>query len=95
MDWIRSEDYAPYFREGLLFIPEKTLDLLQKSDLPEEILVIARRGMQLDDDRDTIGIISNRLEYIMEKLEQDTRAYKDLSSESTQFILSDHDTENS
>lgn len=85
------QDYAPFFREGLLFLPEPTIKLLIKSGLDSNIAQLAKHGLRLDDDRRNIGLISNQLEKSLATLSQQSRIHDQLTSPETKFMLSDID----
>jgi len=80
-------DYAPYFRNGLLYLPEKTVSLLVDVGLDKVIAQAALSGLALDDHRDQIARIGAALESALEQMEEDTHAYQALSSDEAQFML--------
>jgi hypothetical protein len=80
-------DYAPYFRNGRLYLPEKTVGLLLDVGLNQAIGEAALSGLALDDHRDQIAQISQALEAALAQMEEDTQAYQALSSDEAQFIL--------
>jgi hypothetical protein len=82
-----SQDYAPYFRDGLLFLPEKTLALLVEAGLDVEVAYVAQRGLALDDDRALIGEISATLERVMGQIAEGSQAYQELNTHETYFLL--------
>lgn len=79
--------YAPFFRQGRLFLPQNTTSLLVEHGLDEAIAQSATNGLRLDDDREKIGIISSTLEMILEQLVE-TDIYEQLNSAETRFMLS-------
>ena len=79
--------YAPFFRQGRLFLPQNTTSLLIEHGLDEAIAQSATNGLRLDDHREKIGIISNTLELVLEKLVE-TDIYDQLNSVETRFMLS-------
>lgn len=84
---INSHDYAPYFYNGLLYLPEKTVTLLVDAGLDESIAESALNGLALDDDRALIGKISQALERVISQVAEDTRAYQELNTQRTHFLL--------
>jgi hypothetical protein len=82
------QDYAPFFREGLLYLPERTIDLLIDSGLDSDIAKMATYGLRLDDDRRNIALISNQLEKALANL---SNIHGQLTSQETKFMLSDID----
>jgi hypothetical protein len=85
------KDYAPFFREGQLFLPDTTIQLLIESGLDSEIAQSATDGLRLDDDRRNIGLISNHLEKALAYLTHQSHIHDQLSSHETKFMLSDMD----
>jgi hypothetical protein len=80
-------EYAPYFRNGLLYLPEKTVALLVDVGLDKAIGDAALNGLALDDHREQIARISQTLEQALAQMEEDTHAYHALTSDETQFML--------
>ena len=83
----RSEDYAPYFTDGKLYIPAKTVELLIQAGLDRSIAQSALEGLALDDDRESIGVISNALESVLEQIADNSRAFQQLSAADIQFLF--------
>jgi hypothetical protein len=81
------KDYAPYFRNGLLYLTEKTVTLLTDAGLDNTIGQAALNGLALDDHRDQIAKISRSLEQALAAMEEDTQGFNILSSDETQFLL--------
>lgn len=79
--------YAPWFRNGKLFLPRKTVDLLISAGLDSTLAEQALHGLALDDQREEIGIISRALEQALYRLEIERQAYETLSSTETRFML--------
>jgi len=84
-------DYAPFFREGLLYLPATTIKLLIDSGLDPNIAQRAKSGLRLDDDRHNIGLISNQLEKALATISQQSLIHDQLTSPETKFMLSDID----
>jgi hypothetical protein len=80
-------EYAPYFRNGRLYLPEKTVALLVDFGLDQGIGEAALHGLALDDHREQIALISQSLEQALAQMEDDTQAYHALSSGEAQFML--------
>lgn len=82
-----SSDYAPYFRNGLLYLPEKTVGLLIEAGLEKELARAALNGLALDDHRDQIGMINRVLEAALEKMEEDSQPFRALTTEDAKFLM--------
>jgi hypothetical protein len=82
-----ARDYAPYFRNGLLYLPEKTVTLLIDVGLDKATAEAALRGLALDDHRELIARINVSLEAVLTDMEEDTQAYQALSSDEATFML--------
>jgi uncharacterized protein YdeI (YjbR/CyaY-like superfamily) len=80
-------DYAPYFRNGLLFLPEHTITLLIEAGLDAQIAEAARAGLNLGEQRAQITIISQSLEAALAQMEEDSREFRALSDSNTHFML--------
>lgn len=80
-------DYAPYFRNGLLYLPEKTVQLLIETGLDEQSAQAALSGLALDDHRDLIAQINQVLEAALEKMEEDSQSFRALTSDDAKFLL--------
>ncbi len=80
-------DFAPYFRDGLLCLPEKTAALLAEAGLDKELVQTAIKGLALDDNKAQIALISRKLEEILSNVEEDTQAFRALTSNEAQFML--------
>ncbi|MEO8608611.1 MAG: hypothetical protein ABI690_12045 [Chloroflexota bacterium] len=80
-------EYAPYFRNGHLYLPEKTIALLVDVGLDKAIGEAALQGLALDDHREQIALISQALEHALAQMEEDTQAYHALTSSEAQFML--------
>lgn len=82
-----TKDLAPYFRNGLLYLPAKTVALLVDSGLDKNIGYAALHGLSLSDHRAQIGMISHALEHALSLIEANTVEYAALTSPETQFML--------
>jgi hypothetical protein len=83
---VDSYSYAPYFRNGLLYLPATTVEMLISAGLNQEIAISALNGLALDD-KGRIGEISRAMEMMLADIEEDTQAFQTLTSEETQFML--------
>ena len=83
---VDSYTYAPYFRNGLLYLPPSTVDMLIAAGLNQEIARSALNGLALDD-KARIGEISRAMEMMLADIEEDTQAFQTLTSDETQFML--------
>jgi hypothetical protein len=84
---LNSQDYAPFFHDGLLYLPEKTIALLAAAGLDSRTAQAALHGLALDDDRVLIGQISNALEKVLGQVAEHSQAYQALNSRETRFLL--------
>lgn len=84
---LNSQTYAPYFRNGRLYLPEKTVILLIDSGLKREVAEAALGGLALDTDRQQIAEINHVLERLLADLEADSQEFRALTSEEAQFLL--------
>lgn len=80
-------DFAPYFRNGLLFLPEATVGLLIEAGLEPDLARAALDGLALDDNRDQIARINRVLEAALERMEEDSHPFRALSSDDARFLL--------
>jgi hypothetical protein len=64
-----------------------TVDLLVEAGLDKTLAHRALEGLALDDQREDIGLISRCLENALEKLEEDSQAFRTLSSGEAQFMI--------
>ena len=62
-----SRELAPYFRDGLLYLPEKAIELLKSVGLSATILEASRNGLALEDGHN-IAEISIAMEQLLERL---------------------------
>jgi hypothetical protein len=84
---MNSQDYAPYFRDGLLFLPPKTVELLVRAGLSADVAQASLNGLTLDDDRPLIGAISDKLVTVLGEIAENSHAYQQLNSQLTYFML--------
>lgn len=84
---VQFNDYAPYFRNGRLFLPEGTIALLVEAGLDAQIGETARTGLDLGEHRAQIAVISRTLESALERMEEDSREFRALSAGDIQFML--------
>ncbi len=80
-------DFAPYFRNGRLYLPPKTIHLLQTAGLDDGAAQAARDGLDLDDHQHHITAISGSLAKALADLPTDTQEFRVLTSRETQFAL--------
>ncbi len=82
-----SKEYAPYFRDGLLFLPPKTVAMLIDAGLDKHTGQAALHGLDLNDHRQQIAMISKALEAALEQIEEDSSEFQTLAAPDTQFML--------
>lgn len=81
------KDFAPYFRNGRLYLPQKTIALLTDAGLNTQIASAALNGLDLVDHRDQIAHISQVLESVLATIEENTHEFRALNSTETRFLL--------
>ncbi|MEZ4669032.1 MAG: hypothetical protein R3E39_14090 [Anaerolineae bacterium] len=84
---INYKDVAPFFRNGRLYLPMKTVEMLTDVGLSAEISQNALNGLDLADHREQIAVISKALETLLENMEENTREFHALNSSETRFLL--------
>ncbi len=82
-----ASEYAPYFRNGLLFLPEKTVLLLIENGLDKELAQAALNGLALDDNRAQIARINRVLEEALAQMEEDSQPFRALASDESKFMM--------
>lgn len=80
-------NYAPFFSEGLLFLPPQTVEMLVNAGMDQRRAEAALYGLALDDDHELIGQISNTLERVLESLTIGDPAFDQLSTVEARFML--------
>jgi hypothetical protein len=80
-------ELAPYFRNGRLYVPQRTLAMLVNAGLDRQIAEVALSGFDLDRQRNEIATVSYALENILATLEADTQEFAVLNSDETRFLL--------
>ena len=80
-------DFAPYFRNGRLYLPQKTVTLLTDAGLRTQIANNALNGLDLVDNRDQIALINQALETLLGGIEENTQEFRALNSEESRFLL--------
>ncbi|HEX2908733.1 MAG TPA: hypothetical protein VHO69_17815 [Phototrophicaceae bacterium] len=80
-------EFAPYFRNGLLYLPEKTVQLLIEAGLERELAQAALTGLALDDNREQIGRINKVLEQALGQMEEDSQPFQALTTDDAKFML--------
>lgn len=82
-----AKDYAPFFRNGRLYLPAHTVTLLTDAGLDKRIGEAALNGLALDDHRDQIALINRTLEAALGQMEEDSQEFRTLTSADTKFLL--------
>jgi hypothetical protein len=80
-------EFAPYFRNGRLYLPPQTIHLLQNAGLDDGAAQAARSGLDLDDHQHHIAAINHSLAKAVATLSTDTQEFRVLTSRETQFVL--------
>jgi len=82
-----SRTFAPYFRNGLLYLPDRTVQLLIEAGLPRDVAEAALHGLALDTDRQRIGEINRILELMLADMEEDSQEFRALTTHEVQFMM--------
>ncbi len=77
---------APYFRNGLLYFPEKTVCALVEVGLDSQTGYMAQRGLSLGD-RISLDELSKAIDALLLQIEPDSPFFAALTSEDAYFIL--------
>jgi hypothetical protein len=77
---------APYFRNGLLYVPQKTIDALVNVGLDNDTAARAIMGLQLDD-VDSLHQLSEAIDELLNLVEVDSPMFEALTSDESYFIL--------
>jgi len=81
-------NYAPYFRNGLLYIPRETAQLIHITGLDADLATDATNGLRLDDDSQKIAQLNLQLQELIAGLDDQPAIQAQLSSSEVQFIFS-------
>lgn len=84
---MNNRDYAPYFRNGLLYLPSATVELLVEAGLERPLAETALRGLALDDHKAEIAQINRVLETALAQMEEDSQEFQALTSDEAHFLL--------
>lgn len=76
----------PYFRNGLLYLPERTASLLVEAGLDAGIGRAAVRGLHLDDAA-ALAALRAAAAALLAQVEPDSPVHAALASAETQFML--------
>lgn len=80
-------DFAPYFRNGRLYLPPKTIHLLRDAGLDDSAAQAAHNGLDLDEHQHHITAINGSLAKAVAALPTDTQEFHVLTSRETLFVL--------
>lgn len=83
-----TREFAPFFRNGKLFIPVGAVSLLRAAGLEEPAAHSALNGLDLGYQRPLIARIEQCLLKVLTMLDEDSAIFHVLSSEETRFLLS-------
>ena len=64
---MESNELAPYFKDGSLYLPEKAIELLDRAGIDRSVLDAVRLGMALDNTTE-IAAISQAMEELLSNL---------------------------
>ncbi len=62
-----NHEYEPFFRNGLLCLPEKTVSVMLRAGLSPQIAEVARRGLLLED-QSRIAEITDSLKSLLAEI---------------------------
>jgi len=77
---------APYFRNGLLFFPEKTIDALMDVGLDSHIGDRAANGLSLDDD-ESLSQLNYAIDALLSRVDSSSPFFVALASDEAYFML--------
>lgn len=81
-------NYAPYFRDGLLYIPQATAKMLIEAGYNSPLNNNATNGFRLDEDNEKIAQLNQQLQELIAEMD-DTSAIKvQLTSSEVKFVFS-------
>ena len=80
-------NYAPYFRDGLLYLPKVTNQLLVTSGFDQQSTQDAINGLRLDEDKSKIAELNDQLSQLIETLDEGSVIKGQLTSPEVQFIF--------
>jgi hypothetical protein len=83
---LTTRDFAPYFMNGLLYVPEKTVEMLISAGLERETGLAALDGLSLDE-KERLAEISHALENLLTRMAHSSEAFQELASDEVSFIL--------
>jgi hypothetical protein len=77
---------APYFRNGMLYFPEKTINALMEVGLEWQIGHRATRGISLDD-AESLRKLSQAIDTLLTQVNCDSPFFTALTSDEAYFML--------
>ena len=77
---------APYFRNGLLYFPEKTVCALVEVGLDSQTGYMAQRGLSLDD-YISLSELSKSIDALLLQIDSSSPFFKALTSDDAYFML--------
>ena len=77
---------APYFRNGLLYFPEKTIKALLEAGLDQHTGQQAMQGLSLDDN-DTLAQIAYAVDELLSRVDATSPFFNALASDDAYFML--------
>lgn len=83
---VTSQMYQPYYRDGKLYLPERTVRVLMEAGLAHHTGAAAQVGIDLDA-REHIDAIRSVVEKIVEQLDETSVIRSALTDPETQFML--------
>ncbi|MBZ0304211.1 MAG: hypothetical protein K8J31_31035 [Anaerolineae bacterium] len=78
--------FAPYFRNGLLYFPEKTIQELLAVGLDSQIARRAARGLSLDDSA-SLEKLSCAIDTLLSQIDASSPYFAALASDDAYFML--------
>ena len=76
----------PYYRNGLLYFPEKTVEMLLAAGMEQSVAQAAHEGLALDDDR-RMNEVRRVVQVVLAQSPAESAIYAALSNPETQFML--------
>lgn len=76
----------PYFRNGLLYVPQNTVEQLIQVGLDATVGRAAARGLKLDDER-AVGELRQAIDALLMQVEPQSAIFAALTSADVEFML--------
>jgi len=81
-------NYAPYFYNGMLYIPRETAKLIHSEGLDTQVTIDATRGLRLDDDSQKVSQLHFQLQELITGLDDESVIKSQLTTPEVAFMFS-------